>query len=300
MTWILKGHVAVASDVTTAGLVASGVTQTGAAVDTRVDARLAGSEVVAEAAAIAAAAAAGPAVEAAVIDGAMVYSTDTTRIITGFSRDVPMLNGDTLFVLDRMVAINNCESAVAQTTAFWDAGTWTDSLMPTTNRPVLRVAGATGVRGRGFLTSADVPGGDLEMLVFQRTFAKNSAQCGITLRGRVAQTGYTIGTGGGTGNPRLTIYRRVDGVATFSAGITWDFPFGSTYEANGLWIRARIDGGRIRAKGWANTETEPAGWMLDWTDPSPLAAGWNGVFNADTTTADWARVSWNANGGTAP
>ncbi|MGX1932034.1 hypothetical protein [Microbacterium resistens] len=245
---------------------------------------------------------AGPAqeaVEAAVIDGAMVYSTDTHRIITGFSRDVPMQNGDTLFVLDKRVAINDCEAAVAQTTAFWDAGTWTDATMPT-GRPVLRVAGAAGVKGRAFLTSADVPSGDLEMLVLQRTFGKNSAQCGITLRGRVAQSGYTIGSGGGTSNPRLTIYRRFEGVATFAAGITWDFPFGSTYEEHAAWIRARVDGGRVRAKAWKVTETEPAGWMLDWTDPSPLQPGWAGVFNADTTTADWGRVSWNANGGSAP
>lgn len=295
---IRYGEIEASGDETTGANIDLPFSRSRQAVDNRFDARAAA--VIAGMDPAAFQAAADQYVQEAVIDGAMVYSTDTQRIITGFSSDVPMINGDTLFVLDRMVAINDCENAVALTTSFWDVGTWTNSLMPTTNRPVLRVAGATGVRGRGFLTSADVPSGDVEVLVLQRTFAKNSAQCGITLRGRVAQTGYTIGTGGGTGNPRLTIYRRVDGVATFAAGIAFDFPFGSTYETDALWIRARIDGGRIRAKAWKVTEAEPAGWMLDWTDPSPLAAGWIGLFNADTTTADWARVSWNANGGTAP
>lgn len=43
------------------------------------------------------------------------------------------------------------------------------------------------------------------------------------------------------------------------------------------WIRARIDGGRIRARAWEDGASEPGTWELDVTDLAPLDAGYAGI-----------------------
>lgn len=45
-------------------------------------------------------------------------------------------------------------------------------------------------------------------------------------------------------------------------------------------LRARIDGGRIRARAWLWDNSEPSTWAIDWTDPAPLAPGYAGFGGA--------------------
>lgn len=183
MTWILKGHVSVASDVTTAGLVAGDGTQTAAAVDARVDARLAGSEIVQEAAAIAAAAAADAAVADEIANGDLMAAVSEVEVPRSLRTVVPIAFRDKT----RQVFYPSIYPAI------YPAVTWTPGARRSADVPVL---GADGL-----LPKSVIPELGQKVLVAPRAKAVESGPVVFEVRedGKTYVHDLVITSGSGSG-----------------------------------------------------------------------------------------------------
>jgi hypothetical protein len=121
--------------------------------------------------------------------------------------------------------------------------------------------------------------GDCEVLaLFNLGTPGSNWQAAIVLRGSGSSPGnedaYIVGLYDGD----LWASTLVNGV--FSGKDSDNTNFGS---GDWVWIRARIDGYRIKAKAWEFGYSEPGPWQVDWTDLGSLYAnGWIGLNGNDT------------------
>jgi PKD repeat protein len=115
----------------------------------------------------------------------------------------------------------------------------------------------------------------------------------LVVRGSGSETFYSSRLDSGSG--LWTLARYNGGVSSALAVTSNPFPAGT-------WVRhrLRVEGGTLRVKLWAAGSPEPASWTLEATDPSPLGAGFVGVWmrrGPAINEVDWVRVttlSWGS------
>jgi len=152
---------------------------------------------------------------------------------------------------------------------------------------IVTYTGANGHKIAGAVNVAPQQGGDtLAMVSFTRL---DSALAGVTLdvsdpndwyEAELTTTGQDAPTSPPSG-PALEIIKRVGGVMVPEARLA--FPLAAAKAA--YWIRLHVlaiaGADLVEARAWRTGSPEPGGWLLGWTDASPLPAGRPGAM------ADW-------------
>jgi hypothetical protein len=157
----------------------------------------------------------------------------------------------------------------------WDLNKWTTSASP------LSAVDIVANQGRLFTKNGDAnaigqnatngvaPMRDADVtLTYRFDDRRASSVFRTVLRGSgvwpLLDSGYRINVTSDSGV--ISLDRVAAGSATPAASFTY------TKDTNAQRIRFRAEGQRVRAKVWRLGMSEPAGWQIDWTDPSPLPA----------------------------
>ena len=111
-----------------------------------------------------------------------------------------------------------------------------------------------------------------------------------------AVTGYVAGLFGGSG---LKMFRMNSGTPSELGSHSFAWYADTWYK-----IRFRVNGTSLKAKIWADGDSEPASWHIEVTDSNITAAGWIGAFGYETmypqTKKDYDIFGVGTNGDPAP
>ena len=136
---------------------------------------------------------------------------------------------------------------------------------------------------------------DQEILVKLRMADADSRGPGVALR-------HTMNGDAATG---FVAYLRPDGdvleINRLLNG-SWEFVADAPFTNNPgtwYWLRFRVSGTQLRARAWADGDTEPSTWAITATDAT-VTAGAAGLYTYEPNTVDFDLVSYLADGGTAP
>jgi hypothetical protein len=158
--------------------------------------------------------------------------------------------------------------------------------------------GDVSVDGRHFLSYDSLDGtNDIEVLTKSKSDSQdiNSTFNRIVVRGAGGdgtEDGYICQLRYDTS--QLEIRKVVNGTFSYigASAFLWST---DTY----YWIRFSVIGTALKAKIWADGDSEPGTWDIDETD-SDLSSGWVGVGSQTTGIVDFDWFSWDTQGGTAP
>lgn len=173
----------------------------------------------------------------------------------------------------------------------------TDPAWSIVNTDQLRATSASSHNEALVWNDIDADGDRADFEILCQVYVDVATASQRVLAGRISTSG-----GSRTG---YAVRLRTSSVDTyrFSAGTFTLITAGTFSVASGTWcwVRFRVNGTTIRARAWADGDSEPGTWQCDTTDSTYSTAGHVGALKgANTNTQLWRYFGVGTNGDTAP